>query len=163
MSETPEAPEGGDGGEAQDAQPTYQRTFFPTDYQRFAATVKRVRADFGDERADSLAAVITAQLSADNPDFEVNRFMSATREHPAYFGALASHLRQARHVKCQSYTAKPEPMQAGVDNMEQALGKWLAQDPSFDGDVFHQNSQHPGDRYARAGYRGMGLSDGDDD
>jgi hypothetical protein len=163
MSETPEAPEGTEGEQPQDAEPTYQRTFYPTDYQRFARTVKQVRADAGDERADALAQVITAQLLADNPDFEVQRFMSATREHPAYYGQLASHVRQARHVKCQSYTAKSEAMQVGVDNMEQALGEFLSQDPGFDPDLFHTSAAHPGDRFQRAGYGGMGLTGGDDD
>lgn len=162
MSETPEAPEGTEGEQPQDAEPTYQRTFFPTDYMRFAATVKQVRADYGDDKADSLSAVIVEQLSNDNPDFDVARFRSATVEHPAYYGRLAGHLRQARHVKCGS-AAKADPMQVGVDNMEQALGEWLSEDANFDAGVFHQNAAHPGDRYQRAGYGGMGLSGGDED
>lgn len=166
MTETPETPEGTEGEpqdaeQPQDAEPTYQRTFFPTDYARFAATVKGVRAEYGDTKADELAQVITAQLLADNPEFEVARFMSATREHPAYFGRLAGHVRQARHVKCQAGTEKPAAMLAGVDAMEAALADYLGQDPAFDADLFHTNAAHPGDRYQRAGYGGLGLSGGD--
>lgn len=130
MSETDtEAPEG------------QVRTFWPTDYRRFAGIVRQTRKTHGDEKANALAAVITEQLSADSPEFDAAKFTAGTIEQPAYVGALAKTLKQARHVKCQPYTAKDPEHMAKVDAMAAALAGVLAGGEGFVPETFHGSTQ----------------------
>jgi hypothetical protein len=174
MSETPEDagtdPQGAEGEEtpandtnelADTVDPTPERTFFGTDYDRFAKTVKQLRADKGDEVADSLASVLVAQFQADSPGFEPARFLSATYDKPPYYGALANHIRTARHQKCAPYNEKSPAMLVGVDAMEQAVGEWLAGQPGFNEELFHANAAHRA-RTEPAYPRGYGMTSGDD-
>lgn len=121
------------------------RAFWPTDYARFARVVRDVRKREGDFAADSLAAAVSGVLHADSPDgFDLDKFERGTHETPRHYGELARVLKQARHVKCEPWTAKPAEQQAGVDAMEATLaGFFTASDPRFDLAKFVKSAQHP--------------------
>jgi len=129
------------------------RTFWPTDYQRFASIIRDVRKNAGDEAADALREVTVSMFSADSGQFDVDRFTKMTGPPmPAHVAALARALKQTRHVRCQPYTGKPAEHQEKVDAFAHILTGALGDVPGFDPDTFVTSTKLPEPQQAFGGY-----------
>ncbi|MGI0128698.1 MAG: hypothetical protein ACREEC_00845 [Thermoplasmata archaeon] len=116
------------------------RTFWPSDYRKFAQVVRQVRrAD--PAKGDELAAGIAAVFAADSERFDFGLFTGSTVELPAHVGALASVIKQTRHVRCQPHTLKAVEHQDAVDAMASVVSSLLYDTPGFDQDRFAAGTQ----------------------
>jgi hypothetical protein len=124
------------------------RTFWPSDYKRFALLIKSIRRASNDMNREDVATAIEAAcvqvFTTDSPVFDANLFSASTREHPAYYGELARALERSRHVVLQPHTPKPAEQQVTVDALMQAIESILAPDPRFSAHLFEQVAAYPG-------------------
>jgi hypothetical protein len=113
------------------------RTFWPTDYKRFAGVIRHVRLSEGDEKAEDVRTAIMGFLAADSDQFDEAKFAAATGPAmPAYVAQLAKTVKQARHVRCQPYTGKDTVHQEKLDAVAGVLTGILGEVPGFDADTF---------------------------